>query len=140
MGKSFQEKISQLLRQGELIAPVDLAEKIVIRIRKKERLNALVKTASFGVLTVLAIVLSVFTWRAQSSVIINSEAIKLLSLAFSDTAIILSYWKEYSLSLLESIPFVSVAFLAACLWIVFASAHIAIKNSKVLFNNAFRRV
>jgi len=140
MGKSFEEKISPFLFSQGLADRGDLASKIVIRLQKKERFNALVKTAVFGILSIFAVVLCVLTWRSQSSVIMNSEVTKLLSLAFSDTAVVLSYWKEYSLSLFESIPFVSIAFLLACLWAIFASVHVVIKNSKVLFNHAIRHV
>lgn len=136
MDKSFADKIGLVLGSKGVITQGDLADRIIAIVRKKERLAALTKTAIFGILSAFAVSLLVLVWYTQSSAIMSSEVIKLLSLAFSDTAVILSYWKEYVWSFLGSVPFVSIAFLGACLWLLFASVHMTIKNSKILFNHA----
>lgn len=136
MDKTFEEKISWAMASQNATMPSDLADKIIVRIKEKQRLAALVKMAVFGVLSILAMAIGVWVWYTQSSAIVSSEVVKLLSLAFSDTAVVLNFWKEYSLSLLESIPFISIAFLLVCLWTLFASMRITIKNGKILFNHA----
>jgi len=53
-----------------------------------------------------------------------------ISLLFSDSSIIVTYWKEFSLSLINSIPFVSFALSMTFLFVLFLSLRGAIIQFK----------
>ena len=80
-----------------------------------------------GIVAVLSFVGLIFVWRSESSLIIHSETVKLLSLLFSDFSVILSYWKEYLLSLAESLPVVSVLAVVFFLWITCTTLWLTVK-------------
>ena len=54
-----------------------------------------------------------------------------LSLAFSDSGVIATYWKEYTLSLVDSLPIASLAVLFFLLFVLF----ISIRRASYQFKN-----
>lgn len=140
MGKSFEEKIGLILSENSQIQPppAGLSLCIIKKIEEKRRTVAMFKMTFFGLMSVLAVSSLVLVWKSEGQLIINSEAGKLFGLLFSDTATVLSLWKEYLLSLIESIPFVSVAVLFMCIWLTLTSIVVLIKNSKIFINHAIK--
>lgn len=106
----------------ELNPPSKLEEKIYERI-EQEKASILRRKIFAMRLSLAASAMALFYASATSGpAILHSEFIKMASLAFSDTAIVLKNWTEFSYSLMESFPGLTVivilAPLCALLWTV----------------------
>jgi hypothetical protein len=136
---NFEAKISKILSES-VLTKTDLADRIFIKIKRHQRLMALFKTAVYSFSAILSLVLLVIVWRSEGSLIINSEVGSIFSLLFSDTAVVLTYWREFLLSLLEAIPVISVAVAAFLGWLVLASLWLVSNNLKNLIHYAVKRI
>lgn len=99
---------------GDIWAVIELKRTQIIKWKKFSYL-------SLSILSLFGSVLSVKSLIIQST---QLGFFEYLSLAFSDSGIIAKYWKEYTLSLVDSLPIVSLAISLFLLFILF----ISIKN------------
>lgn len=119
---SFEEAISKALRGLPLALPqTDLADKIILVILKKKQFYASLRLFAYSCLALLSCAGCVVAWNMESSNILNSKLIELLSLLFSDFSIVTSYWKEYASSVLEAVPVFSIFFVAFFVWFFIVS-------------------
>jgi hypothetical protein len=85
--------------------PVGLLDKISLSISKETAGRALwARTVISGVLSLAALAALVPSWLITQSEIYQSGFSQFLSLLLSDTNTVMAFWKEFSLSLLESFP------------------------------------
>ncbi len=119
--------------------PAGLFNKIMIRIREEARLMSarkkiiLLSCLSFVSVIALAIV-SNSVYKDFSS----SGFFTFFSLIFSDTQIILSSWKSFTLALLDALPILSLTILLGVFAIFLSSLKYLAKNIKAVF--VFRRL
>ncbi len=59
-----------------------------------------------------------------------------LSLAFSDSSVLITYWKELSLSLVESLPLMAVMLVLGALGLFIWSSAKAFQDAETLFLTA----
>jgi hypothetical protein len=127
----FEQAVSSALRGIPSIQPnIGLSEAILGVIEKKKRFYALIKLVIFSLTSIISLIGLYFIWQTEGAIIINSEAGQLLSLLFSDTAIVLSMWREYLLSLTESLPIVSIVLVSVFIWAFCASLWAVSRLSK----------
>jgi hypothetical protein len=84
-----------------------LLDKVLLSISKETVSRALwAKTVVSGIISLAAIVAIIPSWLITRSEIYQSGFSQFLSLLMSDTNTVMAFWKEFSLSLLESFPLV----------------------------------
>ena len=136
---AFEEAVGFIWRDMPLTRPNGrLVGSIISAIEKKRRFYLLIKIMVFSIATVISLAGLVLVWQSEGAIIIHSEAGQLFSLLFSDWAIVSHYWREYLLSIVESLPFVSIIAVALCLWLALVSLWVVARNSKKYFINAFK--
>lgn len=118
----------------QLTCPNGLTEKILKTIEHKKMVNYYAKTIIFGFFSLVSVFVLVIALRSEIPYIINSEAGKLVSLLFSDSSIILKYWQQYFLSLIQSLPIVSIIIVGISLWLVCMFVWMAARASLVLIH------
>jgi hypothetical protein len=106
---------------GNIYRAIELKNSRIIRIKMFSYLG-------LGVLSLSGSVFSVIDLVKQSS---QLGFYQYLSLAFSDSGVIATYWREYTLSLIDSLPIVSLALSFFLLFTLF----ISIRNISYQFKN-----
>lgn len=113
----FEEAVSQAV-QSLVIAqpPQDLVDRIILAVLKKKKFYDSVRFFSYSFLALLSCVGCVVVWKMEGSNILNSKLVELLSLLFSDFGVVVSFWREYALSVLEAVPVFSIFFVSLFVW------------------------
>ncbi|MFA5062176.1 MAG: hypothetical protein WC526_03445 [Patescibacteria group bacterium] len=124
-----------LFEHIQLDCPNGLAEKIVQTIEHRKMVNYYAKIIIFGFFSLVSVFVLVIALRSEIPYIINSEAGKLVSLLFSDSSIILKYWQQYFLSLIQSLPIVSIIIVGISLWLVCMFVWMMARASLVLIHH-----
>ncbi|MEI6627195.1 MAG: hypothetical protein WCL61_01245 [bacterium] len=115
-----------------------VSELVFSRIRQAEKRQAHLEFALSYSFLFLAIILSLstFSWIYRDAS--QTGLLTSLSLIFSDSGTILSYWKEFSFSIVENLPFVSlVSTLISLFILILATKNLIIvrqSNLKLHFN------
>jgi hypothetical protein len=106
---------------GELETPVNLYERVILNIRKSEATAERRKAFMFGLSTLVFVPTTIFVAVSSFETFIQSGFYHYLSVIFSGENVF-AYWKELSLSLVESLPIFGLISLlavsAASLWSV----------------------
>jgi hypothetical protein len=104
----------------EVRAPEGLCERILVRIELAKRRGAQLRAGLFGLLVVLTAGALVPVLEYTSQQFYASGFYDYLMLALSDHTLVTTYWREFGLTLLESLPSLALLLLiptiAALLW------------------------
>ena len=96
--------------------PDGLLDTVMKRIERERRRAFRVRVALMGFLSVAAALALLPAWNFLAREALETGFAQFISLAFSDFAAVALYWKEFALSLLESLPaYGAVAVLSAFL-------------------------
>ena len=118
---------------------VELRQKILFSINKEEIRHA--KVYFFvSITTALASIFGlIFSIRFMVQGFYQSSFYSYLSLIFSDPNIVVSYWKELSMSLLETLPILWITVSLMAVYIFLVSIRTLVKNTRGIllpsFNN-----
>lgn len=125
----FEVLVGKMVNKGQSItAPVYLSAQIIKSIEKKKKFRAFFKMSCYGLATLVSGVGLFLVWHSVGASIINSEAGSLFSLLFSDFNIVANYWHDYLLSLLQSLPVVSLLSLVILVWLMLTSLWAGIRT------------
>lgn len=114
----------------QLQPPSELRKNILLQIvreehhRAKNYVLASVATASVSVMGVI------FSINYVAQAISASSFYQYLSLLFSDPDVVLSYWKEFVLSLVESLPFFAITLVLVAVVVLMLSVRVFTSNSQ----------
>lgn len=86
----------------------DLQKNIILQIRKEEYRRAKNYLIASFATVVVSVVGVVFSIRYVLQGISEASFYRYMSLLFSDPDIVLSYWRQFMLSLVESLPFFAI--------------------------------
>ena len=111
-------------------APAGLEEKICARIAQAERRQARTRFVVYTSLTALFCAALFPVIRYAAGEFARSGFYEYLSLAFSDSGTVLTSWKEFALSLAESLPVLAVTLTLSTLFGFLGSLALAIKNTR----------
>jgi hypothetical protein len=115
--------------RGKILASIQQEEIRHARIYVYTAIGAIM-TSSFGV---------VFVVKHMFQGLYQSSFYSYVSLLFSDPAIVVSYWKELSLSLVETAPLIEITLCLVAFAALLTSVRILVNNAKPqiipLFNN-----
>ncbi len=116
--------------------PEGLSSSIIAKIRKEQQRNARLQLAISAPLAFISGVAVVFTFQYLAQELSRSGLGDYFSVLFSDGGAVLTYWREFALSLLEQIPILSmILFLSATLALL-GSMRSLVKNIQTNFSFA----
>jgi len=124
---------------GKLIPSKEFREKVLHSIKKEElkraRIYLIVSISTTGA-SLAGIVLSI-QYLVQA--FYQSNFGSYLSLLFSDTDVVHSYWQELSLSLVETLPLLQIIFLLLTFAVLLVSLRVFMNNLRGGFAFSFNR-
>ena len=125
---NFEDVLQSVLAEKNNV-PVDLLSKIISAIFWRQRVLASLKAAAFSVLSLGSLAVIFFAtqeviWQLGQSGIMN-----ILSLLFSDLAVVLANWQSFVLSCLESFPVFPIVLTSGAALIFFVSLRIVVANT-----------
>lgn len=107
MRPDFEDQISSLLKPSK--PSEELFDKIIMRIQKEKLISAKRRIALFslGIAASLAALIPIFEMLKTN--LSQSGFLQYFSLIFSNPGTVLKYWGDFTLSILESVPMLSLA-------------------------------
>jgi len=103
-----------------VIPPAKLKARILARVSELERAHARVRAGIFGLIAAASAVLLVPLAQYTFAQFYASGFASYLSLLISDQGLVITYWREFVLSLVESLPSIALLMLlpvaAALVW------------------------
>jgi len=127
----MEENLSKLLKQAYNHPETELSGDVWRVIELKEARNLKIKSISYGVLCILSLGGFVFMSISVIRQFSTSGFFEYVSLVFSDGSLLALYWKEYLLSLADSLP---VASLGATFFLLF-SMLVSVRQFIVQYKN-----
>lgn len=118
----------KFLKITQIEPPERLLRNILAQIELKQRQTARTKLALWGGLSLASFISIIPASLYTISEFSRSGFYQYFSLLFSDGGVALMYWKEFSLSLAESIPVLATAAILLALFVFLESTLLAIKN------------
>ena len=112
--------------------PEELLEKILKRIHREERFLVFRKTIIFSATLVISLIGFIPSFKMLISDINQSGFASFFSLIFSDFSSIATYWQNFAMILLETLPAVSFAIFLAVILTLLQSAKSLFKNLKII--------
>jgi hypothetical protein len=104
----------------------NLSSKVWLGVVQHIEHKAKIKFWTFSFFSLASLTGSVFAFRTLSQEFSNSDFSQYFSLVFSNSGIIIKYWKEFILTLTDSVPIVSMVFLLALVFVFFTSLRLTI--------------
>jgi uncharacterized membrane protein len=106
----MEKDYKKLFMNLEEVRPSDeLFERIILRIGKEERMIvAKMRIVFFSFLLIVSSFGFAYSFIATQNALVNSGFIQFFSLIFSDFSIVATYWQNFLLTLLESLPVIAV--------------------------------
>ena len=115
--------------------PKGLYESIMNRIREERRISVLRRRIilfCLGFVVSAAAFVPAFRWLQTD--LSNSGFLQFFSLLFSDFKIVATYWQSFLMSLLETVPAISLAVFLAAVFVFLESLNFLAKNIKFIFS------
>lgn len=117
MYKSMEQKLRKVFKNAQYYPESSLSEKIFVTIVAKDMRIVRIKMWIYSSLSILSFGALFPSIKMLMADFTQSGFYEYLSFAFSDGGTLVSYWKEFALSLIDSLPVVSVVL---CLALIFA--------------------
>ena len=129
----MHKKLIKIFQEAKYKSDINLTENIWQAIVSHEKYIVRVKLWVFSVVGFVSLVGLVPAFKMLSSDLTQSGFYKYFSLIFSNSELIISYWKELIFSLAESLPTISIIFTLSLVFIFFLSLKYLIKQ--IINNN-----
>jgi hypothetical protein len=114
--------------------PSELFGRIIARLRKEERLLSIKrKIVLYSLTTGGSMLILMLVFRAFQSDLISSGFLQFFSLLFSDFSFVAVSWQNFSLSLLEALPVMSLLLLLAAFLTFWQSSKSLVKNIRIAY-------
>ena len=126
------EKLFSVLSEKEV--PDGLFGRVMEKIQREQRLiNLKRKMVFFAFCLVISIGIFIPVLRAVYSGFVDSGFIALFFLLFSDAGTVMTYWQNYALSLLETLPVTRLILFFATILALMELLRLAVRNVKNIF-------
>ncbi|MBY0376497.1 hypothetical protein K2P96_00805 [Patescibacteria group bacterium] len=125
---SMDEKLAKCLCGIKCTPSADLAEHIWHHLRERNKRIARIETCAYSLIGIISVFSLIPAIKMLSRDIYQSGFYEYTSLLFSDSRSIFSHFKEYALTLAESIPTVSIILSLSLIFIFFLSIKKATKQ------------
>lgn len=120
----------------QFVVPSGLMDKVMARLATEKRLQK--EKLQLVILSVFVLILAVIiasVWRSFYNQAQDSGFVQYLSLLYYDYDVVAIYWRDISLSLLESVPVISLIQITVIFGLVFYSLKSIYKYARDLFIN-----
>jgi hypothetical protein len=124
----MQDKLTKIFQKAKYEENFNLSKDIWITIIKREKRNTQIKLWVFTSIGITSLGGLVPAFKILSNDLAQSGFFEYLSLAFSDSGLILSIWREFVFSLAESLPILSIIFTLSLIFIFFLSLKYMMKQ------------
>lgn len=127
------EKLFSRLKPPE--PPGELFDRIMSRIRAERRLLTIRRRLTlFSAIIIASAVAFVPVYQMVQAGFAESGFNEFFSLIFSDTGIVMAYWQNFILSLLETLPIMNIILLLALALIFLETFKYLVKDIKIIIN------
>ena len=130
MHKEHETFLGQL---DVIVPPPELTAVILARVFTEQQRIARIRLALFGFVAVGSLFAFIPVIHYAGGEFSRSGFMDYFTLLFSDGGSVLLYWKEFSLSLVESLPVLSLAAVFATLLVFLESLQLLAKNIRMAF-------
>ena len=131
MSKNYEKLFTHLVPPKP---SAGLFEKIMHRIREEQQLLTIKRRlAVFSVSLIVSASAFIPVLKMVQKELYESGFLQFLSLAFSDFGIIATYWQNFTMSLLETIPAISLTILLITILIFLESLKFLARDIKLIF-------
>jgi hypothetical protein len=130
MPKNYKKFFNNL---KQIEPPPPLFNRIILEIKREQELQK-TKRLLFGFLFffIVSLVATSFSFRMLVSQAKNSGTLYFISTVVYDFETFLNFWKDFSLSILESLPIVEIIFFAINLIIFLFTIHLFLSRKRLL--------
>lgn len=118
-------RITIMIKEYNQILP-GLEQDIISKIKKIEKRNILVKQTIFSLVSISSLIGTIILALDLKQAFSLSGTYEYISLIFSDISMI-TYWRELAMTIAETVPFLSLAFVLGALAMFFWSTLTTIK-------------
>jgi ABC-type phosphate/phosphonate transport system permease subunit len=133
MHKNYEKLFAHL---KPLEPPEGLFEKIVYCLREEQRfLNVKRRLVIFSIGLIGSVAAFIPVFKMVRTEFVESGFIQFFSLLFSDFGIVISYWQNFAMTLLETLPITSLILLLAVVLVFLESLKSLVKNIKIIFTS-----
>ncbi len=123
-----------LINMGYMIEPPErLCGNILGQIKLEERRTARLRLFFVGSVFLASFAALIPAFQYFIREFYQSGSYQYLSLLFSDGGAVLSYWKEFTLSIAESLPVLGITAVLATIFVFLGSLRLAIRDLKTAF-------
>lgn len=134
MKQNYEELFQRL---AKVRAPSGLHRSVIAQIDEARLRIMRIKFAVFSTLGFASGVALFALVSSTSAKLLESGFINYASLLFSDSGAVLSYWREFSITLIESLPLLGLTLILLALLTLLQAFRLAAKNSSALFTHQF---
>jgi hypothetical protein len=124
----MHQKLTKIFQKVKYESNINLAENVWQSVVLHDKCIVRVKLWAFSIIGFASLVGLMPAFKALSSDFVQSGFYEYFSLIFSDSGLILSYWKELFFSLAESLPTISIILTLSLLFICFLSLRYLMKQ------------
>ena len=117
----MEQNLQKLFKNASYLPESRLGDDIWSVIESKNKRITKMKTFGYTFLCVLSLFGSVFSIKSLIEQFTKLGFFEYLSLAFSDSGVLATYWKEYTLTLVNSLPLFSLVLSFSLLFVLFIS-------------------
>lgn len=116
--------------------PIGLFEKIISRIHRERRILTIKRRIIIFSVGLVGSLAAFFPALKMVSAELSSSGFnQFFSLIFSDFTVVMRYWQSFVMTLLETLPVMSLMVLLAVIFILLESSKYLAKNVKAIFNH-----
>ena len=124
----MQNKLTKVFQKAKYKEDSGLARNVWQKIVLREKRNTLLKLWTFVLMGVASFIGLMPALKVLSSNLTQSGFYEYFSLIFSDSGSIISYWKEFAFSLVESLPLTSIILTLSLIFFFFLSIRYIMKQ------------
>lgn len=117
--------------------PKGLFNKIMARIQEERRLLTIKRQLVIFSLGVAGSAIAFIpAFKMLQTGLYESGFLQFFSLIFSDFGTVISYWQNFVMSLLETLPIINLAILLTIIFVFMGSLKFLVKDIKIIFTSA----
>lgn len=123
-------RLGKIISEINIESPEGLSERIFAAIEIKERKSARRRAFIYSAFSGVFAAIFYFTVSSAASEFYKSGTFKILSLVFSDFQPVIANWKDFGLSVAESLPILPMIYVVASILVLVALSASAVENIK----------
>ena len=131
----MKRRFEKVAKKAEPInPPPELFDRIILAIKTEQEIQIAQKLL-FGFLFLFSVSIMVlpFSWSVLINQLEKSGTISLFSVLVSDFGIFLTFWKDFSLAILEVLPVTEIIFFSISVGISIFTLRLFLKNKNLIF-------